>query len=61
MSREDTAKPERQQQRLTHEGQGRSLAHELDEILLRVDRLRILDSRSPDEIVGYDQHGVPHE
>lgn len=61
MSREDTAKPEGRQKRLTQEDQRRVLTHELDEILQRVDRLRILDSRSPDEILGYDQHGLSHE
>lgn len=32
---------------------------ELDEILRRVDSLPILDPRSPDEIVGYDENGLP--
>ena len=32
---------------------------ELDAILRRVDRLPVLDSRTPDEIIGYDQHGLP--
>jgi len=31
----------------------------LDEILRRVDSLPVLDSRSPDEIIGYDRNGVP--
>ena len=35
------------------------LAAQLEEILQRVDRLPILDSRSPDEILGYDEHGLP--
>ena len=35
------------------------LAGQLEEILQRVDRLPILDSRSPDEILGYDAHGLP--
>jgi hypothetical protein len=36
-----------------------SLAAELDELLRRVDALPTLDTRSADEIVGYDDHGTP--
>jgi antitoxin VapB len=32
---------------------------QLEEIVNRVDRLPILDSRTPDEILGYDEHGLP--
>jgi antitoxin VapB len=35
------------------------LMNQLEEILHRVDKLPTLDSRSPDEIVGYDEHGLP--
>jgi antitoxin VapB len=35
------------------------LKGQLEEILQRVDRLPILDPRSPDEILGYDEHGLP--
>jgi antitoxin VapB len=35
------------------------LLDQLREILRRVDALPVLDSRSPDEIVGYDEHGLP--
>lgn len=35
------------------------LAGQLEEILQRVDRLPVLDSRSPDEILGYDENGLP--
>ncbi len=31
----------------------------LEEILHRVDQLPLLDNRSPDEIVGYDENGIP--
>jgi hypothetical protein len=34
-------------------------SRDLSEILNRVDQLPVLDNRSPDEIVGYDEHGVP--
>jgi hypothetical protein len=32
---------------------------EINEILRRIDRLPVLDNRSPDQIVGYDEIGVP--
>lgn len=32
---------------------------DLDDILRRVDSLPILDPRSPDEILGYDENGLP--
>ena len=31
----------------------------LDEILARFDALPVLDPRSPDEIIGYDEFGLP--
>lgn len=43
-------------QRRTH-----ILASQLEEILRRVDQLPILDSRSSDEILGYDEHGLPSD
>jgi len=41
------------------ERQNDNLANELREILQRMDRLPVLDSRSPEEIVGYDEKGLP--
>jgi antitoxin VapB len=38
---------------------GRSLADELDEIAKRCAALPGLDARSADEILGYDEHGLP--
>lgn len=35
------------------------LSSQLEEILQRVDRLPVLDPRSPDEILGYDENGLP--
>ena len=35
------------------------LAKELDRIALRCASLPRRDSRSPDEIIGYDEHGLP--
>lgn len=32
---------------------------EIDRILGRVAKLPVLDDRTPDEIIGYDEHGLP--
>ena len=45
--------------RLRRERTRRRLADELDEIALHCSRLPILDPRSADEILGYDEHGLP--
>ena len=37
----------------------RKKTHELKKILSRVDKLPVLDNRSPEEIIGYDESGVP--
>jgi len=37
----------------------RSLADELDTIGKQCAALPVLDSRQPDEILGYDEHGIP--
>jgi antitoxin VapB len=39
--------------------QGRIDRKKLAEILARFDSLPVDDPRSPDEIIGYDEHGVP--
>lgn len=36
------------------------LADELDEIGKRCAALPVLDARVTDEILGYDEHGLPH-
>ena len=46
-------------ERLRRERRTQILADQLEEILRRVDRLPVLDSRSPDEILEYDEHGLP--
>lgn len=46
-------------ERLNREQRSRNLMSQLEEILHRVDRLPVLDSSTPDEIVGYDEHGLP--
>jgi antitoxin VapB len=45
--------------RLKQEQRSQIVAGQLQEILRRVDRLPILDSRTPDEILGYDEKGLP--
>ena len=45
--------------RLRREKTGRRLADELDEIALHCARLPVRDSRHPDEILGYDEKGLP--
>ena len=38
---------------------GRNLRAELDEIARHCASLPILDNRTPDDIHGYDEHGMP--
>jgi antitoxin VapB len=45
--------------RVRRERGGRSLAAELLEIGKRCAALPDLDTRTPDEILGYDEHGLP--
>ena len=45
--------------RLREDEVGRPLAQELDEIALRCASLPVLDDRPPDEILGYDDAGIP--
>jgi antitoxin VapB len=45
--------------RLRRERSGRRLADELDEIAQRCARLPVQDSRAADEILGYDEQGLP--
>ena len=37
----------------------RSLADELDAIAQECAALPVLDARTPDQILGYDEHGLP--
>jgi antitoxin VapB len=46
-------------ERLRGRRQARSAQEKIRHILERVDQLPDLDGRSPDEILGYNQHGVP--
>jgi antitoxin VapB len=45
--------------RLRRDRARRRLADELDEIARHCARLPVLNSRMPDEILGYDEHGLP--
>ncbi len=45
--------------RLRRERSGRRLADELDEIARHCAALPVLDSRKADEILGYDEDGLP--
>lgn len=45
--------------RVRRERSGLPLADELDEIALRCARLPVLDHRPADEILGYDERGLP--
>ena len=45
--------------RLKKQRRQQILLDQLEEILRRTDRLPLLDSRTPDEIVGYDERGLP--
>jgi antitoxin VapB len=45
--------------RLRRERSRRSLADELDDIARHCARLPVRDARTADEILGYDEHGLP--
>jgi len=45
--------------RLKRERRSQIVVSQLQEILRRVDQLPVLDSRSPDQILGYDENGLP--
>ena len=45
--------------RLRNHRSRRRLADELDEIARRCASLPVIDDRSPEEILGYDENGVP--
>lgn len=46
--------------RLRRERARRRLADELDAIALHCAGLPVQDPRSADDILGYDEHGLPH-
>ncbi|MBZ5599681.1 MAG: type II toxin-antitoxin system VapB family antitoxin [Acidobacteriia bacterium] len=46
-------------QRLKAKRRRQVLASQVEDLLRRVDMLPDLDARSADEILGYDEHGMP--
>lgn len=46
-------------ERIHRQRSGRSLATELDDLALHCASLPVLDDRNPEEILGYDDTGVP--
>jgi len=42
-----------------HNERSRRQQRDLSDIVERFSRLPILDDRHPDEIIGYDEHGLP--
>jgi antitoxin VapB len=46
-------------ERLKRQRTSQVLRIQLEDILRRVDRMRVLDPCTPDEIVGYDESGLP--
>ena len=46
-------------ERIRQERSGRSMADDLNEIALHCASLPVYDTRSEDEILGYDEFGVP--
>lgn len=47
-------------ERLKTKNSAYSLAQELDAIALRCASLPVQDSRSPEELITYDEQGLPH-
>jgi len=45
--------------RLNNNRRSQALTAQIDDILQRVDAMPDLDTRTPDEIIGYDEHGLP--
>lgn len=46
-------------ERLRQQRRSHIVTSQLEDILHRVDQLPVLDSRTPDEIIGYDERGLP--
>jgi antitoxin VapB len=46
-------------QQLRARRRGRVVAGQLEDVLRRVDAMPTLDARTEDEILGYDEHGMP--
>jgi antitoxin VapB len=50
---------EERSERLQYNRRSQALATQLDDLLRRVDAMPDLDSRTPDEIIGDDEDGLP--
>lgn len=46
-------------QRVLRKRSGRRLADELDQLAIHCANLPVLNDASPEDIVGYDDHGLP--
>ncbi len=46
-------------EKLTRHRRERMVGREIEELLRRVDALPTLDTRSSEEIINYDEHGLP--
>jgi antitoxin VapB len=46
-------------ERINNHRKSQALAAQIDDILERVDAMPDLDARTPDEIIGYDEDGLP--
>jgi antitoxin VapB len=46
-------------QRLKSKRRSHALSGQIEDLLRRVDNLPTLNTRSADEIIGYDDHGLP--
>ena len=46
-------------ERLKARRRSRVLSRQVEDILSRVDRMPSVDNRTPDEILGYDENGLP--
>ena len=54
-----TSLAERLRRERLKRGKAPSLEAEIDAIVKRVAALPVLDDRSPDDIIGYDENGLP--
>lgn len=54
-----TSLAERLRRERLKRGKAPSLREEIDAIVERVAALPVLDDRSPNEIIGYDENGLP--
>jgi len=46
-------------ERLKQQRRSEILTAQLEEIVRRVQQLPVLDARTPEELIGYNEHGLP--